>query len=494
MMSLFGDKESFAIGVDPLARPPDEADKAAAATWARIQLWVDGRNLFEHSRRDLQTVEEGVMWPFIHLARWIVRSWESLFYDETWPIPTTRRNARDVVDLLNLRLVEAVEEELGDEREERLIELRDHFVETHALRSAAAGGAFPSIYFSRQEGFVSVSWRDSDHDRFRFFVSRGESEVPTPVFLEAIARAIDWVLEQLSAGPERDAVKEDVELLEQWKESISGERAARTALLYQTGLNDRWPAIRDGLDEECCLTKFLDLPEDWAQRGPLIESTVSPVAMAFRCVAPVFSETELLDLRKYLMEIEPNSSAMESLREIAGKLSSPFGSRRDYDQGYDLAIRLRSLIGNERDFLDVEALLEEIGVPVEEYAFSDPEIDGAAVCDDRHGPIIVVNPNSKKASSPWGRRMVLAHELCHLLVDRQVAASLAVISGPWAPVRLERRANAFAIELLLPKKGIQSRLPDLIHFPSDAEVEQLMTEFGVGRTATTYHVGNRFDW
>jgi Zn-dependent peptidase ImmA (M78 family) len=48
------------------------------------------------------------------------------------------------------------------------------------------------------------------------------------------------------------------------------------------------------------------------------------------------------------------------------------------------------------------------------------------------------------------RRFTLAHELCHLLLDREYGDELAIASGPWAPLAIEQRANAFAAAFLMP--------------------------------------------
>lgn len=72
---------------------------------------------------------------------------------------------------------------------------------------------------------------------------------------------------------------------------------------------------------------------------------------------------------------------------------------------------------------------------------------------------------SPRATTPWGERMVLAHELCHLLIDRHQARPLKILSGPWAPPLLERRANAFAAELLLPTAALRAALKGSTHPP-----------------------------
>jgi Zn-dependent peptidase ImmA (M78 family) len=55
----------------------------------------------------------------------------------------------------------------------------------------------------------------------------------------------------------------------------------------------------------------------------------------------------------------------------------------------------------------------------------------------------------------------LAHELCHILYDRAYGLQLAVASGPWAPVEVERRANAFAAMFLMPHQVLQRAIAHL---------------------------------
>ena len=88
--------------------------------------------------------------------------------------------------------------------------------------------------------------------------------------------------------------------------------------------------------------------------------------------------------------------------------------------------------------------------------------------------------------------MTLAHELCHLLFDRSSAVPLSVLSGTWAPPRLERVANAFAAELLIPLKGMVDEVGWLMSEPTDDELELLMARFGVGITTAHEHCLNRF--
>lgn len=58
------------------------------------------------------------------------------------------------------------------------------------------------------------------------------------------------------------------------------------------------------------------------------------------------------------------------------------------------------------------------------------------------------------------RRFTLAHELCHLLLDREYGDELAIATGPWAPVAIEQRANAFAAAFLMPTWLLRNALAD----------------------------------
>ena len=88
--------------------------------------------------------------------------------------------------------------------------------------------------------------------------------------------------------------------------------------------------------------------------------------------------------------------------------------------------------------------------------------------------------------------MTLAHELCHLLFDRSDAVPLSVLSGAWAPPRLERVANAFAAELLMPLEGTHDVVGWLMSEPTEDELKRLMDRFEVGVTTALEHCLNRF--
>ena len=94
-------------------------------------------------------------------------------------------------------------------------------------------------------------------------------------------------------------------------------------------------------------------------------------------------------------------------------------------------------------------------------------------------------------NTPQGRRFTLAHELCHLLFDRDVGQRLAVASGPWAPRDIEKRANAFAAMLLMPWGLVDSAIAQLDEqFATETAVENISRKMQTGFLSTLHHLRN----
>jgi Zn-dependent peptidase ImmA (M78 family) len=124
-----------------------------------------------------------------------------------------------------------------------------------------------------------------------------------------------------------------------------------------------------------------------------------------------------------------------------------------WESGYELARFVRERLNSVPSTkLDVEALARDLGVDVQEAAFQDESVLGVCVGTPAYTPLVLLNTFCPDASGPSGRRTTLSHELCHLLFDRGAYRHLARFEGARAvgDRLMEMRANAFAIELLVP--------------------------------------------
>lgn len=479
-MTLFGQRDLFGLEVDPLPGPPPEADPAAAATWCALRIWADGRNLTAHTRKESSTTSEALHWPAAYLARWFVRSWPGLWERAGWPLPGSVLDAGTACRRLDRRLAE-----LGVEVDDDFLDQRDAFVASHSLLAAAAGGVMPDIYLMREGPSVHVTWHDPSGTTtdVAFHDPRGHAQVPAGSFLEAVRGFLGWCREAAGARAP-DFARE----IERWRQHNDGPEAARAILrgyIFPWGARQP-PNLSNEVEEQ------LGMPRDWSASAALLDPSRHSPAVVFRALAPIVTTEDVLAILDRLRTYPRRPEADRKLRCFEANLVLPSGSP-PHEQGYSLAEQFREALDNPAEPLDVEALLQKIGVDVDDVDLGDPSVDGATVWTGDHGPVILVNARGHRTEAPWARRMTLAHELCHLLVDRSVATELMVASTPWAPPELERRANAFAAELLLPKAAILRVAGDAVRrgWVGRETRDQLMERFGVGSLVCDHQLENR---
>jgi IrrE N-terminal-like domain len=478
-VTIFGQRDLWAIEVDPLPGAPVEHDPAAAATWCSIRIWVEGRNLTAHTRKQSAFTADALHWPAAYLARWFVRSWPGFWERAGWPLPSAIVDAELACWKLDQHLAE-----LGPDAEDDLLDRRDAFVASHSLLAAAAGGLMPHVYWLREGPAVHLTWREpaANSSDVAFHEPQGHSRLDANVFLDGVVEFLQWCRDAV-AGCDSGLALE----IDQWLARLDRPEAAEAVL---RGYIRPWgvPVSRGempGFDPR------LQLPEGWKSAGARLDPARFPAAVVFRALAPAVSSEDVLALLDRLRSYPSVPEASRTLKDLRSRLNVP-SSELPHEQGYSLAAQLRRELGNPDAPFDIEAYLAETGVKIDTANLSDVKVDGATVWGDQHGPVIVLNQLGAR-QEPWARRMILAHELCHLLVDRPAAAELMVASTPWAPPELERRANAFAAELLLPKAGILRVAGEAVRsgWLSEADRSGLMTEFQVGATVCTHQLENR---
>ena len=143
-----------------------------------------------------------------------------------------------------------------------------------------------------------------------------------------------------------------------------------------------------------------------------------------------------------------------------------------------------------RDFIDVRAMCSRLGVEVQETELETGSIRGAAIAGDGFSPRVVVNQTHYFNRNESGRRFTIAHELCHVLFDRTRARRLAHASGGrWAAPGIEKRANAFAAYLLMPRALVLKHLRDANHIEKE-DVRRLASRLQVNDSALLPHLQN----
>jgi Zn-dependent peptidase ImmA (M78 family) len=125
-----------------------------------------------------------------------------------------------------------------------------------------------------------------------------------------------------------------------------------------------------------------------------------------------------------------------------------------HDQGFRLARWLRSeklSLRDEQMFDPKEFLQKKLKVKLSRLKMESSLLDAVCVWGPRHGPAILVNTEGKHSQGKAGERATLAHEICHVLLDRHGALPFAEVLGGRVSRSIEARARAFAAEMLIPK-------------------------------------------
>lgn len=128
-----------------------------------------------------------------------------------------------------------------------------------------------------------------------------------------------------------------------------------------------------------------------------------------------------------------NTSTPESYRpllDVARGMDVSVDVREPWESGYSLASLVRQKLGkSEAEVLDIEGMIEELNIRVSDIPLTDPMVLGACIGAPAYSPLIVINTNCEDAYGVSGRRITLAHELCHLLFDRSHMLSLSRFEG-----------------------------------------------------------------
>ena len=467
---LAGDTEVFALLI-AFARDPDQgrgADPLASLSWGKFQIWVEGRNLCSHLERGERV--DSVHWYLLPVLEWFARNWDPLLHEERLPV----ENA-DAAAWRSLQATRfpppAIEEDAS--RSEAWEHAWQDWWRRHALRSSSNGGLFPDIVFRRARDMVELSWGPvGGEERLCRFVtteSPGFARLPP----QAVAKPLHDVLssacqhlQSLASGSEQ------VRALARELRAVRTERRSNRRLMWLAGLGtdaktvqDRWTATKRSLKQSLSglgRASFDAMFEVSQSRLAITGSCQA--ALMFGSLAPDVKSEDVLTLARVMVELHSHEDHPGESPESFGQTPVEGSTSYPWSQGYALAEQLHERLGGrfmEGHFVDIAGLTRHFGVTLRDCELTDPNTRGVSMAGPRHRPAIVVNRRNPMNQSSAGRRFTLAHELCHLLFDRDAGQQLAVASGPWAPRETEQRANAFAAMLLMPTRLVQQAVASL---------------------------------
>lgn len=469
---LFGDASEFALRISLSSDPhPADADPLAVSSWGSVELWVAGRCLTRNVRDDTSQ-SDGVTWQLLPLLRWLERGAVRLLNEE--PFPSLMTTERIGSGAHWLEETERPFVTLRVREENAWFERRDDWWRHHALRRAFPGAAAPNVFLRRLGEHVEVSWDNTSRPATRSDVTFVEAEGATLVSVAAVDAVLRGVLETVPPAIELRSKKV-------WAHAEpSPERPAWTWLIRQelaraieTSTSFAW--LREELDSASA-----NVPED------TFVAPHTPETLLLRS-APPLDESLIASVLDLLRASEPATA--DSGQSVSGlRRRTPPPARRPWLDGYERALELREQLGwNGEPVGDLPKRLRSLGLVVQTRSLHE-QVDGAVVSMPRCAPLVVANPNGGRTKR-WHPDMMLATALGHVVMDSSDDAPYAELDTTWSYWPAAARARAFAAMFLMPEHGVQ----DIVTAEGkvDAEtVRKIMTRYGTGAIATTWHLVN----
>jgi hypothetical protein len=407
---------------------------------ARLTFRVAGSDLWSQS--DLSGGD------LANLLRGLACAWDALVVEEVYPHSLTPEHPSQLEPKLEALLKDVNEVDL----------LVKAYRASHDL-SAWMGSDFPSLWFMR-EGLLMVVEasgivrRLGGGDVLRTLEHLGDAIAELTKEAEPSAR-IAWRNRNDTSQKSIDRL---LRLSMGRSEGIVRQLIERKIIPFPRRRSD---AMR-GLDAVQAAARM------WPARLPV--ASLERVAAEIRAVS-----------RRDTAELDQLSEA--ALAALAGSADKPARIG-----GAAIALWLRGRLGlNYTDRADPQGLLDRWGVLIRRVELV-LAVEAVSFWGDQHGPGILLNPNSRKArigkldqrQLNGAMRFSLAHEICHLLVDRKGSLPVAEVLGGATPSRPENRANVFAAHFLLPLRAVEEA------YIGSANVEDcletLTSAFGVSRT------------
>lgn len=399
------------------------AGTAADATWGRLELAVGDAVIWGAC---VDGEDRGVSWTWIELLEHLAEVWPWLRFEDGWPHGCEPANPAHF-DALVAELLDSMPAGEREEVERALFEFRV----THDLSAGLHGAVLPPCWIVREGDTVAVGG------------NRWARVAADPAF-EALAALGTEIADRVRTLDDERAA----EALRAWEHREDVE----PRLLIEIVTAADGPSLTELADADQLLEDF-----ELDPAHPRPSELMAAARMAFPVAAPS-TVRQILAVLRAVGRSETATLDELSKQARAMLLELPSDSRAA-DQGYALGAWIRRQLGvADTQPVDVRAVLEQWGVHVEERAIPDPNIEAVACWGDRHGPAIVVNEKGKHSRNHRGRNATLAHEMAHLLVDRAAGLPLAEVLGGRVRVHLERRAKAFAAELLIPRAVAGARM------------------------------------
>jgi IrrE N-terminal-like domain len=400
------------------------------------------------------------------LLSYLAEFWKPLLLRQTYPILGVAKSPSDFIRAMESRWDERP---ISDEE----TEIVEAFEEAHNVASSF-GGQFE----------LPPLWLIRDRDEMICETPNRVYRLSFETTVAELARIGDLLAENL----QNDGAARWDALIGAWRNRDRGE--AVSLLAWSAGLNQ---SVADQLVSEGCLVPPTSVSDAANDNDPL------RIAARLAGALPAEQIEKIIELAR---GFDPHEApALDELSAQCLQILDQMPARaKPFDQGEQVARFVRAKMGfGAEGSVDILALAKGLGIEVRIHGRCPENLEGLAIAGENFGPGAYVNTKAGRAMHHGGApssnpavRLTLAHELCHLLLDRGHAMSAVdVLQNRMAPL-VEARAKSFAGELLLPAK-MAARAWDEAGSPLELRrltnvVKKLGAEFGVSLSVAAWKI------
>ena len=479
-LAKFGDPRVFQIALRWAEDPEPVAARPAGYGWSfgTVRIIVAGFDLTAGNKGRQRFA--GVTWYLAPFLEWVAGNWASIFHEEDFA--WLERSSQPA----SLACRNALDRYIGtsDPRGRAAYRVSQAWYGRHALRSAATGGLFPDLFIRRFEDLVELSWTAEPPEfaprGFFFDAAIGSVRLPVLDVSTPLWEALQWAASQ---PPALDPIfREDWTALSHRIDDVRQLSAA------DCGRASISPELYERVWSTFDAVGRRDLVEERTSPHVPVVDVFSPAVAMYGGVSPHLNTNDIETLRDRLIAATGGQDAPIVAKLVEARGDAPLGV--PHKDGYAFAEDLlEDLALPAGEFVDVHQICSNLGIEVLKLPLNTDSIRGVAMAGTDFSPTILINETSTFNRTEPGQRFTIAHELCHVLFDRSRARRIAHVSGQWASPAVERRANAFAAYLLMPRDLLASAFRDM-DLSNATSVRELSARLRVNASALAEHLYN----
>lgn len=396
--------------------PIDKKGADVSLLWARGRLFIAGEPV-------IASEDGGVIeWTWLDLLEWVAKHWSALLLEQSYPFNISTLGMSTLMRDLKRRWEDMPEDRVEDEEEHVL-----QFLSRHDLASAFKGIYFPSVYLLRLGSTLQATSAETE-------TTHGLNLDCAVHALEAIANGIVEQVQQHSQPQSRAQAAIDM-----WEKRHQG--LEQKHLLLSTGLTEQ------------SLKELKASNSEFWEFDPAHPLEDTELMAAARMTSGKLNTEQQAIILKLIRDVPLQTTPI--LDQISTEIRQEFKEDGQlYDQGYWAANWLRCRLSKPLEKpIEPAEILKEWNVKLQSFELENSGLDALACWGNKHGPAILINQVlESSAAHKFGENSTLAHEICHLLLDRGDTLPVAEVLNGNSPEHLEKRARAFAAELLLPRE------------------------------------------